>query len=157
MKGQVLDYSVQSNEGIIISNEGQRYKFNGYEWKEMNAPQRGMSVDFDISEDGKATEIYLALGNKSLNNSFNSGSVSPKTKTAYILLALFLGGFGAHKFYMGSWGWGIIYIIASLIFFGGVIASIVEIIRALTLPEPLFNQKVEEFQKKNLGPFGFFW
>lgn len=157
MKGQVLDYSVQSNEGIITSNEGQRYKFNGAEWKETSIPQRGVNVDFDISEEGKATEIYLALASKNTNNSLGGGSTAPKTKTAYILLALFLGGFGAHKFYMGSWGWGIIYIVSSLLFFGGVIASVVEIIRALTLPEPLFTEKVDEFQKKNPGPFGFFW
>jgi TM2 domain-containing membrane protein YozV len=34
-----------------------------------------------------------------------------KNKNTYALLALFLGGFGAHKFYVGQLGQGIIYLI----------------------------------------------
>ena len=44
-----------------------------------------------------------------------------KSRVAAILLAFFLGGLGAHKFYLGRVGWGIIY----LLFFWTVIPSIV--------------------------------
>ena len=33
-----------------------------------------------------------------------------KSKVAAGLLAILLGGFGAHKFYLGSWGWGLLYL-----------------------------------------------
>jgi TM2 domain-containing membrane protein YozV/ribosomal protein L37E len=36
-----------------------------------------------------------------------------KQKMSAGLLAIFLGGIGIHKFYLGSWGWGIIYIFFS--------------------------------------------
>lgn len=44
-----------------------------------------------------------------------------KSRVAAILLAFFLGGFGAHKFYLGRIGWGFVY----LIFFWTIIPSIV--------------------------------
>jgi TM2 domain-containing membrane protein YozV len=34
-----------------------------------------------------------------------------RSKTAAALLALFLGGLGVHKFYLGRWGWGIVYLL----------------------------------------------
>jgi len=43
-----------------------------------------------------------------------TSSRANKSKVAAGFLAFFLGGFGAHKFYHGSWGWGIIYLIAYL-------------------------------------------
>jgi len=33
-----------------------------------------------------------------------------KNKTVAALLAIFLGGIGIHKFYLGHIGWGILYI-----------------------------------------------
>jgi TM2 domain-containing membrane protein YozV len=48
-----------------------------------------------------------------------------KNKNTYALLALFLGGFGVHKFYVGQIGKGILYLIfapitAVLGFFQGI-------------------------------------
>ncbi|MCP4777175.1 MAG: hypothetical protein GY880_23385 [Planctomycetaceae bacterium] len=61
MKGQVLDFSVQSNSGIISGTDGARYNFSGSEWKEAIAPSRGMHVDFE-SQGANAVSIYRALG-----------------------------------------------------------------------------------------------
>ena len=48
-----------------------------------------------------------------------------KTKNTYALLALFLGAFGAHKFYVGQIGKGILYLlIAPLSFFIGLLSGI---------------------------------
>lgn len=38
-------------------------------------------------------------------------SKNDKSKITAALLAIFLGGIGIHKFYLGRVGWGIIYII----------------------------------------------
>lgn len=34
-----------------------------------------------------------------------------KDRTAALLLTLFLGGLGAHRFYMGQVGWGVLYLV----------------------------------------------
>mgnify|MGYP001145103207 CR=1 FL=1 len=52
-------------------------------------------------------------------------------KVAYVLLAFFLGGIGAHKFYSGKIGTGIVYLIFSWTFIPSIIAF-VEFIIALT-------------------------
>lgn len=62
MKGIVLDYSIQTNSGVIVGDDQKRYHFSGSEWKVNNAPQRGMNVDFDVNETGNAIAIYEALG-----------------------------------------------------------------------------------------------
>ena len=40
MNGQVLDYSVQTNSGLISGDDGTRYTFIGAEWKETVTPSR---------------------------------------------------------------------------------------------------------------------
>jgi TM2 domain-containing membrane protein YozV len=77
-----------------------------------------------------------------------------KSKITAILLGVFLGGFGAHKFYMGSWGWGIVYLLTSWLFIPFIIA-LVEWIRYLFMTGDKFNRKAAAFKDK--GAFGFFW
>lgn len=146
MQGQILDFSIQENSGIISCNDGDRYSFSGTEWKDSQPPARGMSVDFEARE-GKALGVYVAIGQLYTDQ-------GTKRKPVATLLALFLGFFGAHKFYMGSWGWGIIY----LLFFWTYIpalAAFVESIRYILISDQEFYSKAEKF--KNAGPFGFFW
>ncbi|MFA7384477.1 MAG: TM2 domain-containing protein [Desulfurivibrionaceae bacterium] len=84
--------------------------------------------------------------------------VSQKSKPTATLLGIFLGPLGALKFYMGSWGWGIVYLVLCLTFFLAfipIIASIVEYIRIILMSDDEFAIKAEAF--KNKGPFGFFW
>lgn len=40
-----------------------------------------------------------------------------KSKTAFVLFALFLGGFGIHRMYLEEWGTGIVYF---LLFWTGI-------------------------------------
>ena len=91
MRGQILDYSVQTNTGTISGSDGNRYSFSGAEWKSPGAPARAMSVDFEV--DGiQARAIYLAIGSAS--------TTSGKNKVAAGVLAILLGWFGVHKFYL---------------------------------------------------------
>lgn len=63
MKGQILDYSIQTNSGIISGDDQNRYNFIGAEWRGQRPPTRGDRVDFDIdSTTGNATQIFTALG-----------------------------------------------------------------------------------------------
>nr|WP_315484540.1 NINE protein [uncultured Undibacterium sp.] len=74
--------------------------------------------------------------------SSNIGAVAPngKSKIAAALFAIFLGWMGAHKFYLGDVGWGVVYLI---FFWTGIPALIgfIEFILLLTMSDEAFNQK----------------
>lgn len=63
-----------------------------------------------------------------------------KNKNAAALLALLLGGVGAHKFYLGKWVQGIFYILFCFTFVPAVIA-LVEAIVLFTMSEAAFQEK----------------
>ena len=118
MKGYILDYTVQTNSGIISGDDNQRYNFQGAGWKGTELPRRGMRVDF-VAVGDAATEIY--------------GFAAPaldSTKFAAGILAILLGWLGIHKFYLGYTGPGIILLICGTIgwFFFAIPAFIVVII-----------------------------
>ena len=74
-----------------------------------------------------------------------------KTKTAAGLLALFLGGLGIHKFYLGGWGWGLLYIWFCLTGIPAIVAFVEAIM--------YFASSEQEFDRKyNLQqPSAFMW
>ena len=67
MQGKILDFSIQTNSGIISGDDQKRYPFAGSEWKEQQLPKRGMSVDFDVNEQEQAVGVYAALASASSN------------------------------------------------------------------------------------------
>ena len=87
-------------------------------------------------------EICPKCGVRQFAPSNNFAAVAPngKSKLAAALFALFLGGFGIHKFYLGRIGWGIFY----LLFCWTVIPSILGVIEGillLVMSEQDFNRK----------------
>jgi len=74
--------------------------------------------------------------------SVNLGPVAEngKSRIAAALFAIFLGGFGAHKFYLGQVGLGIVYLLFCWTFIPGIIAFI-EFIILLTMSDDTFNSK----------------
>lgn len=60
MKGTILDFSIQKNEGVISGDDNGRYTFNGSEWRPSELPVRGMRVDFEVRGTA-AAEIYREL------------------------------------------------------------------------------------------------
>jgi len=108
MKGRILDFSIQTGEGIISGDDSVRYNFSATEWKSDKSPTANQTVDFTINE-GNATGIYLDK---------NVASSEGKSKIVAALLAFFLGGLGIHKFYLGCNTAGIIMLV---LFLGGFI------------------------------------
>jgi TM2 domain-containing membrane protein YozV len=108
MKGRILDYSVQNNTGSITGADGERYYFSGSEWKGAGSPTRGMSVDFE-SEGKHAKAIFQSLAGSSTGTS--------KSKVVAGLLAIFLGTWGIHKFYLGFTGPGLVFLLVNTIGF----------------------------------------
>ena len=137
MKGKILDFSVQSNSGAISGENDERYNFDGSDWKGDSLPARGMSVDFSV-EDNQAKEIYLAV----------SSTTSRKSKIAAGLLAIFLGGLGIHKFYLGYTAPGIILLLITcfgwlLFFIPNIVISIIVLIEGIIY----LTKSDEEFEQ----------
>lgn len=66
-------------------------------------------------------------------------NIGGKSKVAAGLLAIFLGGFGIHRFYLGQW-WGIFYLLFFWAWIPGLIA-LVEGIVFLCTSEASWNRK----------------
>lgn len=80
------------------------------------------------------------------------GSSWEKKRMTAALLAIFLGGFGIQKYYLGSWGWGIVFTVVGLCTWGIVsgIASLVDGIMYLSMSEAAF---AENYSNATLSPF----
>ena len=110
MKGKILNYSIQSNSGIITCDDGSRYSFVSSEWKEEGFPEKGLVVDFAIGADnGTAKDIFKALESNSIKNGAkdsNSELINSdgKLKRCWgpILLCFFLGMTGVYHFAIGE-------------------------------------------------------
>lgn len=63
-----------------------------------------------------------------------------KSKTTAVLLAFFLGAFGAHKFYLGKTGKGIMYLLFFWTFIPSLLAFIDMLILAFSSDEA-FNMR----------------
>jgi TM2 domain-containing membrane protein YozV len=62
-----------------------------------------------------------------------------KSKVIAAMLAIFLGGFGIHRFYLGQW-WGIFYVLLCWTFVPSIVAFI-EALVFLISSEASWNQK----------------
>jgi len=63
-----------------------------------------------------------------------------RTKGTAAILAFFLGGLGAHKFYLGQWIWGLIYLFFCWTFVPSIIGFLEGILYLLT-SEHAFDMK----------------
>ncbi len=80
----------------------------------------------------------------------SAAAAAGKSKVTAGVLALLLGGLGIHKFYLGAWGLGIVYLLLVWTFVPGIVAF-VEAIRYFTLPQADFQRKAAQMN----GPFAF--
>jgi len=100
-------------------------------WKgdgELSEEQRGWNEKF-CHECGKAinaqAEICPFCGVRQFSSPGNSGISGRRLAAA--LFAIFLGSFGAHKFYLGKFGQGLLY----LLFFWTAIPGIIGLIEGI--------------------------
>lgn len=136
MRGQVLSYSPESGSGLISGSDGKRYSFKGTEYHgSVLAIRPGQEVDFEAHEDGTATAVFPVAP------AYTAAPAAPayagvpgtKSKVAAGLLAIFLGSFGIHKFYLGYSTAGIIMLLVTLLtcFFGSIIMGPIALIEGI--------------------------
>ncbi len=87
-----------------------------------------------------AEQPSIVINNANSNINSNTASIGihggrTKNKWVALLLCLFLGYLGAHKFYEGRIGTGILYLLTGGLFFIGVI---IDFIALLFKPNPYF-------------------
>ncbi len=87
-----------------------------------------------------SAQPQVVINNSNMNTNTNTNmngymGVKPKNKWVAFLLCFFLGYFGAHKFYEGKAGMGILYLFTVGLF---GIGWFIDLIVILTKPNPYF-------------------
>ena len=141
MKGLVLHYSTDTGSGVISGDDGQRYSFRESDWNDSRNPENGLRVDFEAVSNS-ATAIYVDPSISSSTSAHGYQQVpNRKSKVAAGLLALFIGGFGIHKFYLGYIGAGFIHIILTFTIIGIPVNWVITLIEAIIY----FTKSDEDF------------
>ena len=178
MRGQILAYVADKEMGLIATAEGQRLTFRTTDWMEVIPPERGMAVECVALDAHRASQVQLALPEPTTAaapavNAPPPLALRPKRKPVITLLALFLGFYGAHRFYMGAWGLGLLQLLGLpvvvgilfallpplgvLLLLGAIVFTIVEYVRYIWMSDAEFDAKVRAYQATQPGPFSFFW
>lgn len=95
----------------------------------------------EIKSQSQQPSIVINNDNNNVNSNTNvnqnamAGYARPKNKWVALLLCLFLGFVGGHKFYEGKAGMGVLYIFTAGLFGIGVI---IDFITILFRPNPYF-------------------
>ncbi len=96
MKGSILDFSIQTNTGIISADDQNRYNFTGAEWRGQRPPARGDRVDFDIDNAGSAIQIFTALDHsnpvQNISNQLDKLSDQNKAEEQFNMIDWFVKG-----------------------------------------------------------------
>ena len=144
MQGTVLDFSIQANQGFISADNGKRYEFRGSDWNLPTSPEAGNRVDFD-TDGSKAFAIYA-------DPTSSQKIKATKSRVTAGILAILLGGLGVHYFYLGAWGWGLIYILFCWTYIP-VIVALVFGVHYLVISDEEFQGKL----KKKPEPLDILW
>ena len=82
-----------------------------------------MSLDFQPKV-GDVVDVYSNGDTTYVKKAENATDKKKVNKLAYLLLCFFLGGIGAHKFYAGKVGLGVVYLLFCWTFIPGFVALI---------------------------------
>jgi TM2 domain-containing membrane protein YozV/cold shock CspA family protein len=177
MRGQIFVFNEQKEVGAIATSEGQRMLFHISDWQDVVPPEKGMAVEFTLEGGNRARLVQMALPETIAPSAAPQPAArlapTPKRKPVLTLWAIFLGMLGAHRFYMGAWGWGLVQLLGLLLIpallalllpaLGGllyvavVVFTWVEVIRYIWMSDAAFDAKVKAYHAQQPGPFAFFW
>ena len=71
------------------------------------------------------------------------------------LLGILLGSIGIHKFYLGSWGWGLVFVGAAIVTGGisGLVGGVVGIIDGVRYLMMTDEEFAEKYSPETQSPF----
>lgn len=95
----------------------------------------GRQVEEVKQEQSAQPNIVINNANSNVNQNINAGGGKAKNKWVAFFLCLFIGYFGAHKFYEGKVGKGILYLLTGGLF---GIGWIIDTIVLLFKPNPYY-------------------
>lgn len=113
-----LDFKPELNDEVVVYPDGDSYIVTKRENVSSSTDEMNIVNDNQQQQPNNVNDVETG---KAVN------------KTVYIVLALLLGDLGAHKFYAGKTGTGILYFIFCLTLIPAILA-IIDIIIALTKP-----------------------
>ncbi|GAB3437679.1 TM2 domain-containing protein [Insolitispirillum peregrinum] len=73
-----------------------------------------------------------------------------KVRITAALLALLFGGIGVHRFYLGSWGVGLLYLGLLFVPGAGLVLAFIETVRFFVMSETAFDDR---YNLRHVGPF----
>ena len=88
-----------------------------------------------VRSEAAQPNVVINNTNTNTNTNINGRYGTPKNKWVSLLLCLFLGVIGAHKFYEGKTGMGILYLFTAGLFGIGVV---IDFISLLFKPNPYY-------------------
>jgi TM2 domain-containing membrane protein YozV len=112
MNGTIIDYDQDTKSGLVSGNDGVRYDFSKADFRQGVQPYKGMVIDFK-TDGTTARDIFVVQTRSNKSN---------KSRSTYIILALFLGFLGIHDLYAGRYFWGFMCILVTVTspLFGGL-------------------------------------
>ena len=125
MRGNILEFIFQFSTGLISAEDGNRYTFSGQDVKgNFQLVKVGATVDFEAGE-GIAKSVFMIKATTPHTSKVTAG-----------LFAIFLGGLGIHKFYLGYTIPGIIMLLVGifgfvLLFIPNLILGIIALIEGI--------------------------
>lgn len=138
MRGQVLGVDTRTGDGIVVGDDGRRYKFGPSDWAHRGEPAVGMYVDFEHNE-SRALSIFPVPGTSPAPAAPAPASGQhDRNKYVAALIAFLLGPFGIHRFYLGRTGSGIAMLVLTCTLVGVIISApwaLVDMIRYLVMSD----------------------
>ena len=118
MIGHIESFDLGKQTGIIKSDDS-FYEFHLDDWVSPGTPEAGDDVKFE-HEDGTVKVVALV-------GAYLDPNKPVKSRWIATLLALFLGGIGAHRFYLGFYGIALAQIALTILTVGyGVVWGFIE-------------------------------
>ena len=159
MRGQVLGVDRRTGEGQVAGEDGLRYAFAPTDWATVGEPAVGLLVDFEPDRD-RALALFPVPGSVPVPLPVSGPASGPgplargappvpgtdRDKLVAALLAFFLGIFGAHRFYLGRNGSGVVMLLLTLSAVGTLFSlpwSIVDAVRLLFMTNRDFARRYE--------------